>query len=99
MNCRDEVKSDCKKVTRTVIDKVCETVPEEKCETVQPELPASGRRLAGQVHLPRDRLPGARRDVAAQQPPDQPGQVTRRRESGVLQGQNGKCQHIPIDFR
>ena len=57
----------------------------------QPELPARGRRLAGQVHLPRLRLPGARRDVAPQRPPDQPGQ-RRRRESGVLEGQNGKCR-------
>ena len=57
----------------------------------QPELPARGRRLAGQVHLPRVGLPGARRDVAPQRPPDQPGQVRRRRESGVLEGQNGKC--------
>ena len=38
MNCRDEVKSDCKKVPRTVIDKVCEPAQEEKCETVQREV-------------------------------------------------------------
>ena len=63
----------------------------------QPELPPRRRRLSGQVHLPRLRLPGARRDVAPRRPPDQPGQVRRRRpEPGrLLQGQNGKCSYQP----